>query len=206
MVLTSDPTGVDPAITQFLKMTMDEEMDSDGDGEEKDENENEEENEENEKDLMETTPIDNQKIPERASSTPSFNDSDAHWQVICKVTKIKKKQDVTKPVLQQYCRDKKMPVSGNKPDLLQRVFAHAAYDVTPIQRRGKKKVIRGDKTLKINYEQLKYFADLFIYSFESVKHELEVIILDHYREITRKQTGSVKVSAFNSYDLKFINV
>ncbi len=97
-------------------------------------------------------------------------------------------------VLKQYCRDVKLRVSGKKVELLRRVFGHKAYGITPeAKRRGKKKVTRGDNTLKINYEQLKYFSDLFIQAFDEVSGELEVMILNHYREVSRKEAASLNV-------------
>jgi len=125
---------------------------------------------------------------------PEFDDSPEHWRVILAATRKEKKAEVTMEVLKQYCRDVKLRVSGKKVELLRRVFGHKAYGITPeAKRRGKKKVTRGDNTLKINYEQLKYFSDLFIQAFDEVSGELEVMILNHYREVSRKEAASLNV-------------
>jgi len=55
------------------------------------------------------------------------------------------------------------------------------------KKRGRGKVTKGDKTLKINYEQLKYFADLFVQSFDFIRTDLELTILNHYRNVKSKE-------------------
>lgn len=187
-----DAVGVDPNVDEALQRLADDEcgdVDEDDDGVLEievpagvgaDSHENDPEN------------ID---ATEETNPAPQeFDDSKAHWNTVLGATSKGTKAEVTVEVLKQYCRAAKLPVSGKKAELLGRVFAHKAYGITPESRkRGKKKVTRGDNTLKINYEQLKYFSDLFTLSFDVVRDELEVMILNHHRTITRKETVPIKV-------------
>jgi len=186
--LAANAVGIDENVDQFMRQVAD--------GSDEIE-ENDTEDEFDTVELSASSAIEVQKVTlaDDIQGKEKFANTEEQWVIILTATKLKEKKMVTKDVLKKYCAEVGTLVSGSKQELLQRVFDHKKFGhLQAKKKRGRGKVTKGDKTLKINYEQLKYFADLFMQSFDVTRDDLELVILNHYRNIRSKKTVTITVS------------